>query len=197
MHYPAGGGRKKEGPHRESNPGPLAPKARILPLAHEATLVAEMFRRYADDGASIAELTRWLTDSGVPTRTGKTRWDRSVLWAMLRNPAYAAFLATQTARADPRLRRRDLKTLLSRPVTRLPRLKLLLERVHSRTDPEHPDAETLPLLLTVLGDLVKSAEPGIAVAEGKVGFWDVCESLVYSRGEIIVRRVALCSTPPG
>jgi hypothetical protein len=56
---------------------------------HEATLVAEMFRRYADDGASIAELTRWLTDSGVPTRTGKTRWDRSVVWAMLRNPAYA------------------------------------------------------------------------------------------------------------
>ena len=34
---------------------------------HEATLVAEMFRRYADDGASIAELTRWLTDSGVPS----------------------------------------------------------------------------------------------------------------------------------
>ena len=114
---------------------------------------------------------------------------------LARNPAYAAFLATQTARADPRLRRRDLKTLLSRPVTRLPRLKLLLERVHSRTDPEHPDAETLPLVLTVLGDLVKSAEPGIAVAEGKVGFWDVCESLVYSRGEIIVRR-ALSSTPP-
>ena len=46
---------------------------------------------------------------------------------------------------------------------------------------------------SILGDLVKSAEPGIAVAEGKVGFWDVCESLVYSRGEIIVRRVALSS----
>jgi Recombinase zinc beta ribbon domain/Recombinase len=25
----------------------------------------------------------------VPTRTGKSRWDRSVIWAMLRNPAYA------------------------------------------------------------------------------------------------------------
>ena len=56
---------------------------------HEAALVAEMFRRYADDGASIAELTRWLTSEYVPTRTGKTRWDRSVLWGMLRNPAYA------------------------------------------------------------------------------------------------------------
>ena len=27
--------------------------------------------------------------SGVPTRTGKHIWDRSVIWAMLRNPAYA------------------------------------------------------------------------------------------------------------
>lgn len=58
-------------------------------IEHEAVLVAELFRRYADEGASIAELTRWLTDQQVPTRTGKHRWDRSVVWGMLRNPAYA------------------------------------------------------------------------------------------------------------
>jgi hypothetical protein len=27
---------QKTGPHRESNPGPLAPEARIIPLDHEA-----------------------------------------------------------------------------------------------------------------------------------------------------------------
>jgi len=58
-------------------------------VEHEAALVAELFRRYADEGASIAELARWLSDSGTPTRTGKHRWDRSVIWGMLRNPAYA------------------------------------------------------------------------------------------------------------
>jgi site-specific DNA recombinase len=58
-------------------------------VEHEAALVAEMFRLYADEGASIAELARWLTDSDTPTRTGKHRWDRSVVWGMLRNPAYA------------------------------------------------------------------------------------------------------------
>jgi site-specific DNA recombinase len=58
-------------------------------VEHEAALVAEMFGRYADEGASIAELARWLTDQQVPTRTGKHRWDRSVVWGMLRNPAYA------------------------------------------------------------------------------------------------------------
>ena len=55
----------------------------------EAAVVGELFRRYTDDGATIAELTRWLSSQGVPTRTGKTRWDRSTVWGMLRNPAYA------------------------------------------------------------------------------------------------------------
>jgi site-specific DNA recombinase len=63
--------------------------ARYEVVPHEAALVAEMFRRYADDGAAIADLGRWLTDQGVRTRTGKERWDRSVIWGMLRNPAYA------------------------------------------------------------------------------------------------------------
>jgi site-specific DNA recombinase len=62
--------------------------ARYEVVAHEAVLVAEMFRRYADDGAAIADLGRWLTSEGVRTRTGKDRWDRSVIWGMLRNPAY-------------------------------------------------------------------------------------------------------------
>src|SRR6266516_6510598 len=54
-------------------------------VEHEAVLVAELFRRYADDGVSIEELARWLSDQGVSTRTGKSRWDRSVIWGMLRN----------------------------------------------------------------------------------------------------------------
>jgi site-specific DNA recombinase len=78
-------------------------------VAHEATLVTEMFRRYADDGASIADLGRWLTSQGVLTRTGKTRWDRSVIWGMLRNPAYAGtavFGKTQVLQESPGLNRR-------------------------------------------------------------------------------------------
>jgi site-specific DNA recombinase len=64
-------------------------EARYEIVAHEAAIVAELFHRYADGGVAIAELARWLTGLGVPTRTGKSRWDRSVVWAMLRNPAYA------------------------------------------------------------------------------------------------------------
>jgi site-specific DNA recombinase len=74
----------------------------------EAVLVAEMFRRYADDGAAIADLARWLTGQGVATRTGKHRWDRSVIWAMLRNPAYAGtavFGKTMAVHEPPGLNR--------------------------------------------------------------------------------------------
>ena len=63
--------------------------ARYDVAVHEAAIVAELFRRYVEDAESIAELARWLTSTAVPTRTGKSRWDRSVIWAMLRNPAYA------------------------------------------------------------------------------------------------------------
>ncbi|HEY5847338.1 MAG TPA: recombinase family protein [Microlunatus sp.] len=64
-------------------------EARYEVVVHEAAIVAELFARYADGGVAIAELTRWLSGLGVATRTGKTRWDRSVVWSMLRNPAYA------------------------------------------------------------------------------------------------------------
>jgi site-specific DNA recombinase len=66
----------------------------------EAQVVREVFARYVDDGVSIGEIARWLSERGVRTRTGKTVWDRSTVWAMLRNPAYrgqAAFGKTKTA----------------------------------------------------------------------------------------------------
>jgi len=82
--------------------------ARYEIIEYEAALVAEMFRRYADDGATIADLARWLTAQGAVTRTGKTRWDRSVIWGMLRNPAYAGravFGKTQIVHQQPGLNR--------------------------------------------------------------------------------------------
>jgi site-specific DNA recombinase len=76
-------------------------EARYEPLEPEATIVRELFRRYVADGACIAELARWLSDRQVPTRTGKARWDRSTVWGMLRNPAYAGRAAfSKTRRTD-------------------------------------------------------------------------------------------------
>jgi Recombinase len=58
-------------------------------------------RRYADGGIAIGELARWLSGLGVATRTSKPRWDRSTVWGMLRNPAYAGLACFgKTMRTD-------------------------------------------------------------------------------------------------
>ena len=122
---------------------------------------------------------------------------------MRRSQRYQYFL--QQCSLDPRVRKRDLITFLSRPVTRLPRLLMLLENAKKYTEPDHPDMETIPLLIGILSDFIKSTQPGIAASEDKVRFWNLCESLVYQKGEIIVRaaehlhttRVANNSHAPG
>ena len=65
----------------------------------QAEVVRDVFARYINDGISIGEIARWLSERGVPTRTGKPVWDRSSVWGMLRNTAYrgqAAFGKTKT-----------------------------------------------------------------------------------------------------
>ena len=83
-------------------------EARYEIIEEEAQLVREVFRRYSEEQVSIGELARWLTAQGVPTRTGKDRWDRSVIWLMLKNPAYvgrAAYLKTGTTDRRPAINR--------------------------------------------------------------------------------------------
>ena len=58
-------------------------------LAGEAEVVRKVFERYTRELCSMGEIARGLTQQGVPTRMGKSRWDRSMIWGMLRNPAYA------------------------------------------------------------------------------------------------------------
>ncbi|KAJ6619767.1 hypothetical protein B0H10DRAFT_2024882 [Mycena sp. CBHHK59/15] len=99
------------------------------------------------------------------------------------NADYQAFI--QSVSSDPRIRKRDLATFLSRPVTRLPRLNLVLEQILKRTVDGHPDKETLPIILDILTSCIKSTQPGIEAAENKVKFWALCESIVFQKGELI------------
>ncbi|KAK0223358.1 hypothetical protein IW262DRAFT_820050 [Armillaria fumosa] len=102
-----------------------------------------------------------------------------------RNPSYQAFV--QSVSTDLRIRKRDLVTFLSRSVTRLPRLSLLLEQILKLTDKDsgHPDLESLPISLGIFSDFIKSTQPGIEAAESKVKFWSLCESLQFQKGETI------------
>ncbi len=62
--------------------------AAYVVLDAEARVVRDVYEHYTVTGWSIAAITRWLNEQGVPTRKAGTRWERSTVWAMLRNPAY-------------------------------------------------------------------------------------------------------------
>jgi site-specific DNA recombinase len=67
----------------------------------QATVVRQVYQWYTQESLSIGAITRRLNEQRVATRTGKLRWERSVVWAMLRNPAYAGRAAFgKTERAE-------------------------------------------------------------------------------------------------
>lgn len=75
-------------------------EARYEILLEEARVVRQVFAWVGRDRLTIGEVCRRLTAAGERTGTGKLIWDRSVVWAMLRNPAdagSAAFGKTRTA----------------------------------------------------------------------------------------------------
>ena len=66
----------------------------------EARVVQQVYESYTVAGWSIGAITRWLNEHGVATRKPGARWERSMVWAMLRNPAYrgtACFGKTRVA----------------------------------------------------------------------------------------------------
>ena len=82
-------------------------QARYEILPEEARVVRRVFAWIGHDRLTIGEVCRRLTQAGIGTHTGKTAWDRSAVWGMLKNPAYmgaAAFGKTRQEPLRPRLR---------------------------------------------------------------------------------------------
>jgi site-specific DNA recombinase len=68
-------------------------------IESEAKVVQMVFNSYTRQNQSINAIARMLNERQIPTRTGVTRWERSTVWGMLRNPAYrgrACFGKTET-----------------------------------------------------------------------------------------------------
>ncbi len=57
-------------------------------IEEEAAIVRDVYCWYTEEALSIGGINRRLTTMGIPTRRGKSIWDRSTVWGMLRNPAY-------------------------------------------------------------------------------------------------------------
>ena len=99
-------------------------EARYQVVAEEARVVRRIFEWVGQERCSIGEVCRRLRRDGVPTRTGKSAWDRSTVWLILKNPAYrgaAAFGKTRSGELKPqRLRpQRGRPEQPRRPVSRV------------------------------------------------------------------------------
>jgi site-specific DNA recombinase len=79
-----------------------APAAYIMDET-EARVVQRVYEMYTVEGLSIGEITRRLNAERIPTRKA-SRWERSVVWALLRNPAYRGLACFGKTRASARTR---------------------------------------------------------------------------------------------
>ena len=70
----------------------------------EAAVVRQVYERYTVEHLSIGAITRLLNKRRVPTRKRNTRWERSTVWAMLRNPAYKGTACFGKTEIRPRQR---------------------------------------------------------------------------------------------
>src|SRR5271169_5135633 len=80
-----------------------APAAYLVDEA-EAQVVRRVYEMYTVDGLSIGEITRRLNAEGIPTRKLSARWERSVVWGVLRNPAYRGVACFGKTRISARTR---------------------------------------------------------------------------------------------
>nr|ODN81229.1 hypothetical protein L203_05735 [Cryptococcus depauperatus CBS 7841] len=87
--------------------------------------------------------------------------------------------------------KRDIFVFLSRPVTRFPRMLLILDALLRATPVDHSDCEDIPILKELLERVVKSSQPGIESAEGKIKLWNTAERLLFRKGEIVVSIFAV------
>ena len=67
-----------------------------------AAVVKQIFEWVGRDRISIGEAKRRLDAQEVPSPSGKTWWDRTTIWGMLKNPAYKGSAAFGKTRTGPR-----------------------------------------------------------------------------------------------
>ena len=73
-------------------------------LEAEACVIQRIYEMYTVEGLSIGEITRRINAEGIPTRKASARWERSTVWAVLRNSAYRGVACFGKTRASSRTR---------------------------------------------------------------------------------------------
>jgi site-specific DNA recombinase len=85
---------------RKTNETPAA----YAVLEAESRVVVRIYEMYTVEGLSIGEITRQINAEGIPTRKASARWERSTVWAVLRNSAYRGVACFGKTRISSRTR---------------------------------------------------------------------------------------------
>jgi site-specific DNA recombinase len=83
-------------------------EARFEIIPSEARVVKAIFEWYANDNYTLSQVCERLEREGVPRRSGKTEWDSTTVWDILKDTAYkgeALYGKTHVGEYKPRLRR--------------------------------------------------------------------------------------------
>lgn len=118
----------------------------------QAVVVQQIFAWVGRDRLSIGEVSRRLEERGIVSAKGKSWWDRTSVWAILKNPAYqgaAAFGKTRTGPRRPQLRR-------PRGQVKVPR------RTGSSYDTSATEQITIPVPAIVSAELFASVQEQLA-----------------------------------
>ncbi|KAG9103502.1 hypothetical protein FRC06_010384 [Ceratobasidium sp. 370] len=99
------------------------------------------------------------------------------------NKEFKAFVERQTRVSDSR--KHELKMFIHRPVARLPRYELLLRDIMGASPMDHEDRESIPQIIEIISELVRSTNAAIGTAKQKVEIWNYASNLVWKPGEMI------------
>jgi site-specific DNA recombinase len=72
-----------------------------------AAVVQEMFAWYLESGATVHRMASRLTRAGIPTPTGKPRWNVASVRGILKNPAYTGTASGTRTRIVPATQRKS------------------------------------------------------------------------------------------
>ena len=112
--------------------------ARYDLIPEEARVVRQVFAWVGGERLSIGEVCRRLMAAGERTRTGRLVWERSVVWAILKNPAYMGSAAFGKTRQGP-----------LRPKLRAQRGRALQPR-RAKSDYDVPPADWIPIAVPAI-----------------------------------------------
>jgi len=128
-------------------------EARFEVLADEARVVRQLFAWVGQERLSLRQACRRLEQQGIPTRTGRRRWDPSVVAALLKNPAYKGEAHYGKTRLVPR-----------RPVLRPRRHQPAVPRRPSKAKAEAPP---IPIPVPALVSAERFAQVAEQLAENR------------------------------